>query len=43
MYDGEQIMIKLGESLSQPFATKRGLKQGGISSCILFLLVMDCY
>ena len=26
MYDGEQIMIKLGESLSQPFDTKRGLK-----------------
>ena len=41
MYDEEEIMIKLGDLTSTPFQTQRGLKQGGVSSFILFLLVMD--
>lgn len=27
--------------MSEAFETKRGLKQGGVSSCGLFLLVID--
>lgn len=41
MYNHEEIRIKIGNLFSEPFHTKRGLKQGGISSCRLFLLIMD--
>ena len=41
MYTNEEKRIKLGHIFSSPFKTKKGLKQGGDSSCQLFLLIMD--
>ena len=41
MYTSQNLRVKWGSSISEPFSCKNGVKQGGVLSPLLFCLYMD--
>jgi len=41
IYETQEVQIRLGNRLTEPYRPERGVKQGDSLSCILFVIVME--